>query len=90
MQMVQYHYLLIFQQENYLLNIMTLQVNASKELPPIFIYEGFKTGSVLLLDSITKLLDFKYETNRLGVKVTDELDLKAGNSLSSSINGIDI
>ena len=54
----------------------TLQVNASKELCTTFNCKGLKTGSVLSLDSTTKLLDFKYDTNSFKIKINDELELK--------------
>ena len=38
--------------------------------------KGLKTGSVLSLDSTTKLLDFKYDVNSFKVKINDELELK--------------
>jgi len=68
----------------------TLQVNASKELCTTFDCKGLKTGSVLFLDSTTKLLDFKYDTNSFKIKLNDELELKTGNSLSTSISGVDV
>ena len=37
---------------------------------------GLKTGSVLSLDSVTKLLDFKYDSNSFKTKLSDELELK--------------
>ena len=51
--------------------------------------KGLKTGTVLSLDSTTKLLDFKYDINSFRVKVNDELELKTGNTISTSINGVD-
>ncbi len=42
-----------------------------------------KTGSVLSLDSATKLLDFKYDSNSFRIKLSDELESKTGNSLST-------
>ncbi len=42
----------------------------------IFNCKGLKTGSVLSLDSATKLLDFKFDTNSFRVKVNDGLELK--------------
>jgi hypothetical protein len=47
---------------------------------------GLKTGSVLTLDSTIKLLDFKYNTNSLKIKVNDELELKTSNTLSTATN----
>ena len=69
----------------------TLQINASQELCTTFDCKGLKTGSVLSLDSTTKLLDFKYDTGTFKVKVNDELDIKlADNSLSSSTLGLQV
>ena len=68
----------------------TLQVNASKELCTTFNCKGLKTGSVLSLDSVTKLLDFKYDINSFKLKINDELESKTGNSLSTSISGVDV
>ena len=45
-----------------------LQVNANKELTTTFYCKGLKTGSVLSLDSTTKLLDFKFDVNSFKVK----------------------
>ncbi len=50
--------------------------------------KGLKTGSVLSLDTTTKLLDFKYDVNSFKVKINDELEIKTGNSISTSVNGI--
>ncbi len=68
----------------------TLQVNASKELCTTFNCKGLKTCSVLSLDSTTKLLDFKFDTNSFRVKVKYVLEFKTGNSLSISINDVDV
>ncbi len=68
----------------------TFQVNASKELWITFNCKGLKIGSVLTLDSTTKWLDFKFDTNDFKIKVNDELELKTGNSLSTSRKGVDI
>ncbi len=46
----------------------TLQVNASKEICTTFNCKGLKTGSVISLDSTTKLLDFKFDTKSFRVK----------------------
>ncbi len=54
----------------------TSQVNASKEICTTFNCKGLNTGSVISLDSRTKLLDFKFDTNSFRVKVNDELELK--------------
>ncbi len=68
----------------------TLQVNASKELCTLFDRKGLKTGSVLSLDSATKLLDFKYDSNSFKIKLSNELEFKTGNSLSTYLNGVDV
>ncbi len=52
--------------------------------------KGLKTGSVLSLNSTTKLLDFKFDVDSIKVKVNDELELKTGNTISTSVNGVDV
>ncbi len=66
---MQDYYLLIFQQEKLRARYNdTLQVNASKELCTTFDCKGLKTGSVLSLNSTTKLLDLNYDTNSFKIK----------------------
>ncbi len=47
-----------------------------KELCTTFNCKGLKTGSVLSLETTTKLLDFKYDVNCFKVKIDDESEIK--------------